>query len=124
MQMITKAKEELDGKFRHNDEMREEERVHMDEVRDEERVIMAQSTIIISSESSALDDSLETSSFESSDAGKWQIPTKPVTSSNKLSIFSAKHKSGNEETSLKQPHQDALTLKQETFEIIKWLHIK
>ena len=113
MKLITKAKEELEITLGHNDEMR-----------DEERFIMAQSTIIIFSESLSSDDSLETSSFESFNSGKRQIPTKTVTSSNKSSTFSAKHKSDNEESSLKQPHQDAITLKQETFEIIKWLHVK
>ena len=47
-----------------------------------------------------------------------------MASSNKSSKFPAKHKSDNEETPLKQPHQDALTSKQETLERIKWLHIK
>ena len=41
--------------------MREEERVCMDAMREQERVRMAQNTIIISSESSSSDDSLETS---------------------------------------------------------------
>ena len=45
-------------------------------------------------------------------------------SSNKSSTFPSKHKSDNEETPLKQPHQDAFTSKQETLEIIKRLHIK
>ena len=70
------------------------------------------------------DDSLETSSDESSGSGRRQIPTKPVISYNKSSTFPAKHKSDNEETPLKQPHQDAFTSKQETLEIIKRLHIK
>ena len=70
------------------------------------------------------DESLETLSDESSGSGRRQIPTKPVMSSNKSSTFPAKHKSDNEETPLKQPHQDAFTSKQETLEIIKRLHIK
>ena len=45
-------------------------------------------------------------------------------SSNKLSTFPAKHNSDNEETPLKQPHQDAFTSKQETLELINQLHIK
>ena len=45
-------------------------------------------------------------------------------SSNKPSTFLAKRKSDNEETPMKQPHQDAFTLKQEILEIIKCLHIK
>ena len=53
-----------------------------------------------------------------------QIPTIPVMSSNKSSTFPAKQKSDNEETTLKQPHQDAFTSKQETLETIKRLHIK
>ena len=36
----------------------------------------------------------------------------------------AKHKSDNEETPLKQPHQYAFTSKQEILERIKRLHIK
>ena len=85
---------------------------------------MAQNTIVISSDSLSSDDSLETLSNVSSDSGTRQIPTKPVTQSNKTSTFPAKHRSDNEETSLKQPHQNAFTSKQETFEIIKRLHIK
>ena len=54
----------------------------MDEMREEERVRMAQNTIIILSGSSSSDDSLETSSDESSVSGRRQIPTKPVMSSN------------------------------------------
>ena len=45
-------------------------------------------------------------------------------SSNKSSTLQAKHKSDNEETPLKQPHQHAFTSKQETLEIINRLHIK
>ena len=85
---------------------------------------MAHNTFIISSESSSLDELLETSYYESSGSGRKKIPTKPVISSNKSSTFSAKHKSENEETSLKQTHQDAFTSKQETLERIKRLHIK
>ena len=40
-------------------------------------------------------------------------PTKPVTPSNKSSTFPDKLKSDNEETPLKQPHQDDPTPKQE-----------
>ena len=47
-----------------------------------------------------------------------------MTSSNKSSTFPDKHKSYKEETALKQTHQDAFTLKQETLERIKQLHIK
>ena len=78
------------------------------------RLCMAQNTIEISSEylfSLSSYDSLETSYVESSDSGTRQKPTKPVTSSNKSSIFPAKHKSYNEETPLKQAHQDAFTPK-------------
>ena len=85
---------------------------------------MAQNTIVIYSDSSFPDDYLETLSDESSDSGTSQIPTKPMTSSNKSSTFPVKHKSDHEETPLKQPHQDALTLKQENLERIKRLHIK
>ena len=106
MLMINAAKEELEDTLRYNDAMRGKERVHM-----------AQNYIEISSDSSSSsssDDLLETSYDESYDSGTSQKPTKPVTSSNKLSTFLAKHKSGNEETPLKQPHQDAFNLKQET----------
>ena len=47
-----------------------------------------------------------------------------MTSSNKSSTFQAKQKYDNEETPLKQPHQDTFTSKQETLEIINQLHIK
>ena len=47
-----------------------------------------------------------------------------MTPSNKSSTFTAKQESKNEETPLKQPHQDAFTPKQETLEGIKRLHIK
>ena len=43
---------------------------------------------------------------------------------NKSSTFLAKSKYDNEETPLKQTHQDAFTPKQEILEIIKHLHIK
>ena len=69
-------------------------------------------------------DSLKTSSGDSYDSGTRKKPTKPVTSSNKSSTFPDKHKSDNEETPLKQLHQDTFTLKQETLERIKRLHIK
>ena len=45
-------------------------------------------------------------------------------SSNKSSTFTAKYKSDNEETPLEKPHQDTSTLKQDTLERIKRLHIK
>ena len=47
-----------------------------------------------------------------------------MTSSNKSSTFPAKRKSDNEETPLKQPHQDTFTSKKQVLEIIKHLHIK
>ena len=102
MQMVNKAKEELKDTLRHNDAIREEE-----------SVLMEHNTIIISSESLFSDDSLENFSDDSSDSGRRKISTKPVMSSNNSSTFPAKHKSDNEETSLKQPHQDAFTSKQE-----------
>ena len=61
----------------------EEERVCMKE----ERVLMAQNTMIISSESLSSDGLLESSSVESSGSGRRQIPTKTVMSSNKSSTF-------------------------------------
>ena len=78
----------------------------------------------VSLSSSSSDDSLETLSDGSSDSGTREKPTKPVTPSNKSSTFTAKHKSDNEETSLKQPHQDAFTSKQVVLEITKRLHIE
>ena len=63
MKMINKAKEKPGSTLRHNDEIREEERVSM-----------AHNAIIISSD-------------EESDSGRRQIPSKPVTSSNKESTF-------------------------------------
>ena len=60
----------------------------MHAIREEELVRMAHNSIIISSD-------------DKSDSGRRQIPSKPVTSSNKTSTFPAKHKSDNEETSLK-----------------------
>ena len=59
--------------------------------------------------SSSLDDSLEISSNDSSDSVTRQKQTKPVMLSNKSSVFLAKHKLGNVETPLKQPHQNAFT---------------
>ena len=53
MRMINEAKEELENTLRHDDAIREEERVRM-----------AHNTIIILSESSSSDDLLETSSVE------------------------------------------------------------
>ena len=58
----------MEDTLRHNDAMREEERVRMDAMREEERVRMAQSSIIISSESLSSDDLLETPSDDSSDS--------------------------------------------------------
>ena len=63
-------------------------------------------------------------SDDKSDSGRREIPPKSVTSYNKASTFPAEHKSDNEETPLKQPHQDAFTSKQETLERINRLHIK
>ena len=40
-------------------------------------------------------------SDDKSDSGRRQIPSKPVTASNKASAFPAKHNSDNEETPLK-----------------------
>ena len=111
--MINEAKEELEETLRHNDVMREEEHVHINAMWEEERVRMAPNTIIISSEYLSLDDSLETSTNESYGSGRRQIPTRPMMSSKKSSTFTAKHKSDNEETHLKHPHQDAFTSKQE-----------
>ena len=68
-------------------------------------------------------DSSETSSDDSSDSGTKKKPTKPVTPSDKSSTFLAKRKSDNEETPLKQPHQDASTPKQDILERIKRLHL-
>ena len=48
--MINKAKENLESTLRHNDEIREEERVRMDAMREEERVRMAHNDIIILSD--------------------------------------------------------------------------
>ena len=53
IKMINEAKEDLENTLRHNDTIREEERVHM-----------APNTIIILSQSSSSDDSLETLSVE------------------------------------------------------------
>ena len=96
--MINETKEELEKTLRHNDAIREEERVRM-----------AHNTIIISSESSSSYDSLETSYVESSGSGRKQIQTKSVISSNKSSTFLAKHKSDNEETLLKT-HQGSYSI--------------
>ena len=95
-------------------------------MREQERVRTAHNTIEISSDSSlssSSDELLETSSDESSDSSTRKKPNKPVTSSNKSSKFWAKHKSDNEETPLKQLHQDVFTSKQEILEIIKRLQI-
>ena len=84
-----------------NYEITEEERVRMDAMREEESVRMAQNYIIISSD-------------DESDSGIREIPSKPVTSSNKASTFTAEHKSDNEGTPLGKNHQGPFTLKQET----------
>ena len=76
------------------------------------------------SSSSSSDEQLETSSYDSYDSGTREKLTKPVTSSNKSSTFLAKHKSDNEETPLKQPHQGAFALKRYILERIKRFHIK
>ena len=91
----------MESILRHNDEIREEERVRMDAMKEEERVCMAQNSIIISSD-------------DEYDSGRRAIPSKPVMSSNKASIFPAKHKSNNEETPLTKTHQGTFTSKQET----------
>ena len=85
MKIINEAKEELESTLRHNDEIKEEERVRMDAIREEERVRMAQNTIIISSD-------------DKSDSKRREIPYIPVTSSNKSSTFTSEQKSDNEET--------------------------
>ena len=86
--MINKAKEELEITLRHNDEIREEERVLMDQMRERESVHMAYNAIIILSDNK-------------SDSGRREILPKPVTSSNKSSTFPAEQNSDNEETPLK-----------------------
>ena len=99
MKMINQSKEELGDALRNNDAMRDQERVRMDATGEEKRVCMAYNSIIISSD-------------DESDSGRRQIPSKPVTSSNKTSTFPAKHKSNNEETPLKKTDQVPFTLKQ------------
>ena len=47
-----------------------------------------------------------------------------MTSSNKTSTFQDEHKSDNEETPLVKSHQGPFVSKQETWEVIKRLHIK
>ena len=73
---------------------------------------------------SSSDESLETFSDYSYDSGTREELTKPVTSSNKSSMFPAKRKYDKKETPLKHPYQDTFTLKHENFEIINHLHIK
>ena len=85
--MINEAKEELENALRHNYNIREEDRVRTGVMREEERVQMADNTIIISSESSSSDKSLEILYVESYGLGRIQIPTKPVMSSNKSFTF-------------------------------------
>ena len=72
--MINEVKEELESTLRHNDEIREEKCACMDEMREEEFVCMAQNAIINLSD-------------DEYDSGRREIPSKPVTSSNKESIF-------------------------------------
>ena len=87
----------------------------MEYSKEQERVHTAKKYIEISSgslSSSSSDDSSETFSDYSYNSGIRQKPTKPVTSSNKASTLPDKRKSDNEETPLKQPHQDASNLKQ------------
>ena len=93
--MINKDKEVLEDILSYNDAMRVQECIRT-----------AKKYIEISSDSSS------SSSYDPSDSGTNQKPTKPVTSSNKSYTCSAKHKSDNEETTLKQPHKDAFMLKQ------------
>ena len=86
----------------------------MEHVKEKERVHTAQKYIRFFSDSLSslsLDDSSETSLRDSFDSGTRQKPTKPVTSCNKSFTFTAKLKSDNGETPLKQPHQDASTPK-------------
>ena len=99
----------------------------MEHANEQERVHTAHKYIEILSDSLSSSSSYassKTSSDESSDSGTRQKPTKPVTLYNKSSKFSDKHKSDKEETPLKQPHQNAFTLKQETLERLNLLHIK
>ena len=77
----------MENTLRHNDTIREEERVRTDAMREEERVCMAQNTIVIYYESSSSHDSLERLSVESYGSVRKKIPTKPVMSSNKSSTF-------------------------------------
>ena len=100
--MINEAKEELESTLHNNDERREEERVRMDAMMEEELVCMAQNDIIISSD-------------DESNSGRRQIPSKPVTSSNKASTFLAKHKSDNEETPLKKKSSGTLHIETRNF---------
>ena len=91
----------------------------MEHAKEQELVHTPQKYIEISSVSSFLsssNDSSETSSDDSSESDTRQKPTKAVKLSNKSSTFPDKHKSNNEETPLKQPHQDAFTLNQEILE--------
>ena len=53
-------------------------------------------------------------SDDKSDSGQKKIPSKPVTSSNKVSIFTAKQKFDNEKHPLKKTHQGPFSSKQET----------
>ena len=90
MLLIKEDKEELEDTLRYNDAMMEQERVRM-----------AHKYIEISSDFSSSfysDDLLETLSDGSSDSGTKKERTKPVTSSNKSSAFTAEQNSDNEET--------------------------
>ena len=71
----------------------------MDAITEEERFRMVQNAIIILSD-------------DESNSGRREIPSKPVTSSNKAYTFMAEQKSGNEETPLKKTHQGPFILKQ------------
>ena len=84
-----------------NDATREQYCVCMDAMREEERVRMAQNAIIILSD-------------DKYNSGKREIPSKPVTSSNKASTFPDEHKSDNEETPLVKTRQGPFKSKQET----------
>ena len=77
----------MENILRHNDAIREEERVCMYAAREEELVRKAQNTIIILSESLSSNESLEILSLESFGSERRQIPTKPIMSSNKSSTF-------------------------------------
>ena len=64
--IVNKASEELESTLRHNDEIREGERVRTDAMREGERVSIEKNAIIILSD-------------DKSDSGRRQIPPKIVT---------------------------------------------